>query len=126
MKKNKIEDTDECVFCKIIAGKIPRISPYEDDKFLVLIPLEPIADGHCLIIPKAHYTTLLDMPATLGTELIGIAKQQSLRLIKEKKAEGFNIIQNNFKAGGQEVNHVHFHVIPRKLGDNIRFLSKKE
>ncbi len=124
MKKNKIENANECVFCKIIAGKIPRISPYEDDNFLVLIPLEPLTDGHCLIIPKAHYTTLLDMPATLGAELVSIAKKQSLRLIKEKKAEGFNLVQNNFRAGGQEVDHVHFHVIPRKLGDNIRLFSK--
>ncbi len=116
---------EDCIFCKIIKCKLPKVSIYEDDNFLVLIPLEPIADGHCLIIPKAHYTTLLDMPSTLGTELISIAKQQSLRLIKEKKAEGFNLIQNNFEAGGQVVNHVHFHIIPRKINDNITFLSKK-
>ncbi|MDP1728589.1 MAG: HIT domain-containing protein, partial [archaeon] len=69
---------------------------------------------------KKHYETILDMPSSLGSELVDIAKKQGLRLIKEGKAEGFNLFQNNFKSAGQVVLHYHMHVIPRKINDNFK------
>jgi len=111
---------EECIFCKIIDGKIPCSKIYEDDNFWIMDDANPAADGHCLIIPKKHYSTILDMPPSLGTELVSLAKGQGLRLIKEKKAEGFNLIQNNFSSAGQVVMHVHFHIIPRKAKDGLK------
>lgn len=106
----------DCIFCKIISGKDSQKPIYEDDNFIVLPDKFPVADGHCLIIPKKHYATLLDLPSTLGSELLSIAKAQSLRLIKEGKAEGIKLVNNNFEAGGQVVPHFHLHVIPEKNG----------
>jgi len=111
---------EDCIFCKIIGGEIPCSKIYEDDNFWVMNDAQPLSDGHCLIIPKKHYATILDMPPSLGTELVSLAKKQGLRLIKEKKAEGFNLVQNNFSSAGQFVMHVHFHIIPRKKGDGLK------
>jgi histidine triad (HIT) family protein len=110
---NNMEKND-CVFCKIIAGviKADKIADYED--FIVINDAHPVSEGHCLIIPKRHFSTLLDLPSTLGSELLKIAKDQSLRLIKEGKAKGIKLGQNNFKEAGQAVMHFHLHVIPFK------------
>ena len=108
--------TEECVFCRIIKGELKADIVYSDDNFFVVNDINPVSDGHCMIIPKKHYETLLDMPSSLGTELLSIAKAQALRLIKEKKADGFKLVTNNFEAAGQVVKHFHLHVIPEKLG----------
>jgi len=113
VKENKKED---CVFCKIIEGKIPADKVYEGDNFIVINDAHPVSDGHCLIIPKKHYFTVLDLPSLLGSELLAIAKAQSLRLIKEGKADGIKFVNNNFEAADQAVPHFHFHVIPEKNG----------
>ena len=114
-------EKNDCVFCKIIAGKIKANVIADEENFLVINDAYPKTEGHCLIIPKKHYTTLLDLPSTIGSEFIDIAKKQALRLIKEGKAEGFNVCQNNFEIAGQIVPHVHFHIIPRKKGDKIKW-----
>ena len=106
----------DCVFCKIIAGKIPADVVVRDENFIVMNDIAPASPGHCLIIPKKHYETVFDMPATLGTELLGIAKKQGLRLIKEGKAEGIKLVNNNYESAGQVVKHFHLHVIPEKKG----------
>ena len=109
--------TEDCVFCKIIAGKIKaEIIDDTNDNFIVMNDANPVAEGHCLIIPRKHYETVLDMPASLGTELLDLAKKHSLRLIDEKKAEGIKLVNNNFKAGGQIVPHFNLHIIPEKEG----------
>lgn len=110
----------DCVFCKIVRGEIKNEFIYDSDNFIVVNDIAPATPGHCLIIPKKHYETILDMPSSLGVEIMDIAKKQGLRLIKEGKAEGFNLFQNNFKSAGQVVPHYHLHVIPRKLGDTFK------
>jgi histidine triad (HIT) family protein len=115
---------EDCVFCKIVRGEIKAQIISDEENFIVFKDANPISEGHCLIVPKNHYETILDMPSTLGTELLSIAKKQGLRLIKEKKAEGFNLIQNNFTSAGQVVMHSHFHIIPRKDKDGLKFLVK--
>ena len=106
----------DCIFCKISNGEISSKKIYEDDNFFVINDANPVSDGHCLIISKKHYATILDLPSVLGDSLIKTTKEQSLRLIKEKKAEGIKLVQNNFKASGQSVNHFHLHIIPEKIG----------
>jgi histidine triad (HIT) family protein len=116
----KSDNKNTCLFCDIANGKIKADIVYSDDNFFIMNDAHPATDGHCLIIPKKHYVTILDMPPSLGTELVSLAKKQGIRLIKEGKAEGFNLIQNNFASAGQVVKHVHFHIIPRKKGDGFR------
>jgi len=107
---------EDCVFCKIVAKDIEAEIVEDAENFIVFKDATPVAEGHCLIVPKKHYETILDMPASLGGELLSLAKKHSLRLIDEKKAEGIKLVNNNFKAGGQLVPHFHLHIIPEKEG----------
>ncbi|MFA5174041.1 MAG: HIT domain-containing protein [Candidatus Pacearchaeota archaeon] len=111
---------DDCIFCNIIKGEIPAEKIYEDDNFISIFDVKPIGDGHTLVIPKKHFKTLLDIPTSLGNELLEALKETTLILMKKYKAEGFNIFMNNFEVGGQIVPHAHVHILPRKKGDGIK------
>ncbi|MCK5043853.1 HIT family protein [Candidatus Pacearchaeota archaeon] len=115
----------ECIFCKIIKGEIPSVKVYESDNFIGILDINPVSEGHTLIIPKQHYETILDFPESLSSELINSIKKISSKFIEDKKAEGFNIVQSNYEVAQQEVPHLHFHIIPRKKDDNVHLhLSK--
>tara|TARA_Y100000310_G_scaffold304305_1_gene343323 strand:- start:519 stop:902 length:384 start_codon:yes stop_codon:yes gene_type:complete len=111
---------EDCIFCKIIKGEIPADKVYEDDNFIGILDINPEMKGHTLVIPKKHFKTLLDTPSSLGNEYLEAIKKVALDLIKKEKAEGFNIIFNINKIAGQEVDHVHAHVVPRKSDDGCR------
>jgi histidine triad (HIT) family protein len=109
----------DCVFCKIASGEIPTQKICENDNFFSVADKNPKVKGHCLVISKKHFETSLDLPSTLGHELLDCIKRTSLKVIEETKAEGFNIISNNFESAGQVVKHLHFHILPRKKGDGF-------
>ena len=108
---------ERCIFCKIAAGDIPATKVLEDETCIAFMDIGPIAKGHVLLIPKAHYESLDDMPAgECGTMLKRLpALVRAVRNALD--AEGVNVLQNNGKAAHQEVMHVHFHVVPRWSGD---------
>jgi len=114
-----VNDKD-CIFCKIARKEIPSEFIYENDNFFAVLDIHPISEGHTLIIPKKHYVNILDMPESMGEELISTIKDVASNLIKNGKAEGFNILQSNEKVAQQEVFHLHFHVIPRKKDDGLK------
>ena len=111
---------EDCLFCKIVKREIKSDFVYEDDNFIAILDIKPKSSGHTLIIPKKHFRNILDMPSSMGNELLGVIKEISLKLIKEGKAEGVNVIINNESAAGQVVFHSHFHIIPRKIGDGLK------
>ncbi|NQV13136.1 MAG: HIT family protein [Parcubacteria group bacterium] len=115
-----------CVFCKIIAGELPGAKVYEDDKILAFLDINPINYGHTLVIPKEHYETLVDLPDELLKEVILVVKKIGQAVIAELRVDGFNIGLNNGKAAGQLVDHVHFHVIPREVGDGLKHWPSKD
>ncbi len=117
-----------CIFCKFVKGEISCEKIYENDNFFSVLDVNPKVKGHSLIIPKKHFKTCLDLPSSLGIELLDCIKKTSLKLIKDFNADGFNIINNNFKSAGQVVNHFHFHILPRKDGDGkvLDLFYKKE
>lgn len=96
---------------------------YENDNFISFKDTSPKSKGHSLVIPKKHYSTILDCPAIFGSDLIDCIKSTTIKLMKESGFSGFNIIQNNFKIAGQIVNHLHFHIIPRYKNDGIQVLE---
>ncbi|MEK6914621.1 MAG: HIT domain-containing protein [Nanoarchaeota archaeon] len=112
---------NECVFCSIINNKIASEKVYESQNFIGILDKNQKTENHTLIIPKKHFRNILDMPNTLGTELIEAIKKISLKLIENKKAEGINVIINNEPSAGQLVFHTHIHLIPRKNNDDVRF-----
>lgn len=118
MEKSK--ENKDCIFCKIINGEVPSKKVYEDRNFVAVLDIKPKADGHTLIIPKIHCKTILDLPITLGNELLDAIKKVSLDLISVGKAQGVNVVANIGEASGQLVHHAHVHILPRKHGDGLR------
>ena len=111
----------DCIFCKIVEGAIPSTKLFEDDSAIAILDINPITFGHSLYIAKEHYSTLLDVPeGELGGIIKNLQKVISA-LLKATGCEGFNIIQNNQRCAGQLVPHLHFHLIPRRPNDPIRF-----
>lgn len=101
--------TEDCIFCKIVAGNIPATTIYEDDDVIVFNDIKPMAKVHFLIVPKAHIATLKDCQpehqALLGKMLLLAPK-----LAAEQGLVGFKTLINTGKEGGQEVFHIHVHV----------------
>lgn len=113
---------DDCVFCKIVSGKIPATKLFEDETVLGFLDITPAAKGHALVIPKRHYATLLDMPhEELKQVAEAVQKIAAATMVALPGVEGFNVLQSNNKAAGQVIPHVHFHIIPRHKEDKINF-----
>jgi len=112
----------DCIFCKISNGEIEVGRVYENDNFLAFPDANPRVEGHTLIVPKKHFLNILDMPASLGSELIDAIKNVA-KIRMDEGAEGFNIVQNNFSVAGQVVMHAHFHLLPRKEGDGLELIK---
>jgi len=110
---------DDCIFCKIIKGDIPAHKLYEDENILAFLDISPVSQGHCLVVPKDHYDRLDDCPAdtvaAIGRKIGSIAQA----IVAATDAEGYNLLNNNGRCAGQIVEHVHFHIIPRRDGDGI-------
>lgn len=114
---------NDCVFCKIVNKEIKKDFIYKNDSFVSFKDMNPKTEGHSLVVSKKHYNTILDTPINLGSDLIDCIKNTTMKLMREKEFPGFNVIQNNFPAAGQLVNHLHFHIIPRQIDDNMKIIS---
>jgi histidine triad (HIT) family protein len=112
---------NNCVFCAIAAGEIPSFKVYEDEEFLAYLDINPFSEGHILVIPKEHYENLLDVDEEVLKKLIVRVKKIARRATTALDADGFNILQNNGEAAGQTVKHIHFHIVPRKNGEQLVF-----
>ncbi len=110
----------DCIFCKIVSGEIPCAKVYEDDHVLAFLDINPLMPGHTLLIPKKHAETIFDMTPE-ETAACGAALQKvAAAVFKGMDAEGMNILQNNYEISGQEIFHVHFHLMPRTQGDGFK------
>jgi len=108
---------ETCIFCKIVEGKIPSSKIYEDMDSLAFLDIAPFSKGHTIVIPKEHHVNLLDFPVKEMESFFSALKKVTIKIKEKLGADGINIMQNNFKAAGQVVNHLHFHVIPRWEND---------
>ncbi|RBR13405.1 uncharacterized protein FIESC28_08186 [Fusarium coffeatum] len=98
-----------CIFCKIIKGDIPSFKLFESEKTLAFLDIGPLSKGHALIIPKHHGAKLADIPDDQLTEILPVVK----KIVNATGASDYNILQNNGRIAHQEVDHVHFHMIPK-------------
>ena len=112
---------DNCIFCKIANGEIPAATLYEDENFRVILDLGPASKGHALILPKAHYANIYEIPEELAAKAIVLAKKMAGIMTEALGCDGFNIVQNNGEAAGQTVFHFHMHLIPRYKDDKAGF-----
>ncbi len=110
---------DGCVFCKMVKGEIPVVKVYEDEAVLAFLDIGPISVGHTLVIPKEHCARLDQCaPAMLGRVASSLGKIAGA-VAGAMEADGYNVLNNNGRAAGQVVEHLHFHIIPRKANDGV-------
>ncbi|MCP4249608.1 MAG: HIT family protein [bacterium] len=111
----------DCVFCKIVAGQIPSHTVLRDDACMAFLDVGPLADGHLLLIPLAHYERLDEVPADLTASVTRRLPELGRALVQATGADGYNVLQNNGAVSGQVVPHVHFHLIPRRDADGLGY-----
>jgi len=108
-----------CIFCRIVAGEIPSSKVFEDDHVIAFMDIAAVTDGHFLVIPRKHVETLYDLDAILAGHLLAVTTRLAKAAKKALRCDGMNLYQANEAAGGQEVPHLHLHVIPRYKGDSF-------
>ncbi len=109
-----------CIFCDIVQGKIPCAQVYSTPTVLAFLDIAPVHPGHVLVIPRAHYPTLMDLPPDLGDALLQALQRVATAIVEVTKAAGLNVMMNNHRAAGQLVEHAHFHLIPRHENDGLQ------
>jgi histidine triad (HIT) family protein len=112
---------EDCVFCKIIKGEVPSEKVYEDENVLAFKDINPVAPIHILVIPKKHIATLIEVKEEDSYLIAEIFKAIN-KIVKQLNIEedGFRVIANCGRDGGQVVNHIHFHIIAgKKLGTKV-------
>lgn len=109
----------DCIFCKIVAGAIPCFKLYEDEATLAFMDINPVSEGHALVIPKAHAEDVYAVP----DDSIAAVAKTAARIARAVRAAfepaGLNLLQCNGPAAAQSVQHFHIHVIPRRMDDGL-------
>jgi histidine triad (HIT) family protein len=109
-----------CLFCKIVAGKLPSRRVEEDERTVTFMDIAPATRGHALVVPRNHSLDLLEIePADLAAVIAG-AQRQARRAIERLGADGVNLLNSSRAPAWQTVFHFHIHVIPRYAGDPLR------
>jgi histidine triad (HIT) family protein len=108
-----------CLFCKIAAGEIPSEKVLENDAAFAFLDIRPLARGHVLVVPKRHYERFAEMVPGDAAKVVDLAQRAARRLEIGLGAQGATIAINDGRAAGQEVMHVHVHVVPRAETDGI-------
>ena len=107
----------DCLFCKIAAKQIPAYVVYEDDHTLAFLDIMPRTTGHTMVIPKVHAPNILELPDAEVGPLFSAVKKVAALLTHTLKCDGITIGANQGRASGQEVDHLHVHLMPRWHGD---------
>ena len=115
---------DACIFCKIVSGEAPAHRVGEDARTLVFLDIFPVADGHTLIVPKAHCADLFDADPEDLRAVAARSKQVAEALRAVLSPDGVGVFQLNGAAAGQTVFHYHTHLIPRHHGDGLQIHSR--
>ncbi len=108
----------ECIFCAIVAQQIPSTAVAESAQAMAIMDINPANDGHVLVLSRSHYPDLFDLPPDVGAEMMHLAIRVARAVRASLEPDGLNLIQASGEAAGQEVFHVHLHVLPRWHGDN--------
>lgn len=109
------------IFARIVAGEIPCQCVYQDQYVFAFLDVNPLSDGHTLIVTKRTVERVEDLTVDEGAALGRVLPLLVRRLTAVTGAEGCNILQNNGRVAGQEVPHVHFHIIPRRADDGLGY-----
>ncbi len=114
-----MKTSEDCIFCKIVAGQIPCARIYEDETVLAFMDIMPLNRGHLLVIPKEHLENIVDAAPQLYGHLASVICKISKAVDAAVKPDGMNVLQLNGKAANQVVPHLHMHIVPRWEGDGL-------
>ena len=106
-------DTDACIFCRIVAGEAPGYFVYEGARVVAFLDIDQAAPGHLLIVPRVHVAHWWELSAEDAARIAVIARPLMRALLRAMGADGVRVLQTNGRAAGQDVFHVHVHLIPR-------------
>lgn len=110
----------DCVFCGILAGKLPSSVVFRDDVCCAFLDIRPVNPGHVLVVPLAHAACLAELNAEVGAHVFKVGQRVAAALRESGlRCEGVNLFLADGAVAGQEVFHVHLHVIPRYAGDGF-------
>jgi histidine triad (HIT) family protein len=109
----------DCVFCRIVAGTEPADVVYEDERVVAFMDVNPAAEGHVLVVPRAHARTILDIDDEDAAAVMRGAARVARAIKVALEPEGFTLFQANEPAGWQDVFHLHVHVVPRWSDDSL-------
>jgi histidine triad (HIT) family protein len=113
----------ETLFTKIEKGEIPSVKIYEDDLCFVIMDINPVVKGHALVISRKPYESMAQCPDEVLAHLIQVAKRVDQKQREVLKSQGSNVFINNDPASGQEVPHIHVHVVPRYENDGRKYFA---
>jgi len=116
---------DDCIFCKIVSGDAPSHRVCEDEASLAFMDLFPVADGHTLVITKAHYPDLFAADGDAVAAVARCARRIAAAIEKVKDPDGLGVHQLNRAAAGQTVFHYHVYLIPRQTGDPLAIHARE-
>lgn len=108
------------IFAKLLRGEIPNHTVYEDERTLAFLDIMPVVDGHTLVIPKKPARNIFDVEPEELAYLVKVAQKVSLAACKAFGADGHALRLHSEASGGQEVPHIHFHILPMKTGVPVR------
>ena len=108
-----------CIFCSIAAGAAPCHKIYSDDATLAFMDINPVNEGHCLVIPTAHFGRVFEMPPEAFAAVASTVVKVANAVNDELRPGGLSVLQANGALAGQTVPHVHVHVLPRRADDNL-------
>jgi diadenosine tetraphosphate (Ap4A) HIT family hydrolase len=112
--------SESCLFCQIINGEKPASIVYEDERVMSFLDIYPVKRGHILIVPKIHAVLLIDLTMDMAAHLMAVGQKMDAGLrASGLDCEAVSLVLSDGKAAGQEVAHVHLHVIPRFYGDGV-------
>ncbi len=119
------EQASNCLFCRIIEGTKPSFRVYEDDAVFACLDRFPITAGHTLVMPKAHYSGMVDIPADIIARVFDVTRRVG-RSFYTMKYTGVNYFVNEGSDAGQVIFHMHCHVIPRGPSDGLDFRVRRK
>lgn len=107
---------DQCIFCRIIGGEEMVSVVYEDEQAIAFLDIQPVSQGHTLVVSKEHYATVFDLPDDVLAHCMTVAKRLARGLQNAVGASAVNLFSANGAAGGQDILHFHLHLIPIQEG----------
>jgi histidine triad (HIT) family protein len=113
--------TDEnCLFCRIVSGKVPSAKVYEDERIIAFLDISPVNEGHTLVVPKSHSRNMLEDNIDDLKAIMQAVQYVAKAVMQATGAGGFNLMVNTNREAGQVVYHTHFHIVPRHENDGFK------